>query len=168
MTAIPRIETERLLLRGQRLGDFDAFAALWASDRARYIGGPVDRQRAWTTFAADLGQWALRGFGMWSVEARAGGALCGWVGLYQPDHYRDPELGWTLLAEAEGRGIAAEAARAARGFARDLGIRRLVSFIDARNVPSIRLAERLGAAREFTGEGPRGPFHAYVHPEARP
>ena len=64
-----------------------------------------------------MANWALRGFGVWSVEPKGGGAWLGAVGLFQPDWYPEPELGWTLAPEAEGRGFAFEAARAARAWA---------------------------------------------------
>ena len=165
---IPRIETENLILRGQQSSDFDAYAGFWASDRASQFGydGPVDRAAAWDNFAADAGHWVLRGYGCWMVEDKASGAPTGWIGFYYPDRYEEPELGWQLFEEFEGKGIAYEAAQAARAYGqKHFNLTAPASFITADNTRSIRLAERLGATREDTRDHGNGPFHVYRHPK---
>jgi RimJ/RimL family protein N-acetyltransferase len=162
---IPVIETERLVLRAPRREDFEPFAAIFADERSRHMGGPVDKVGAWKMFAMGAAQWALSGFGVWSVADRATGAYCGDVGLLHPAHYPEVELGWTLVAEAEGRGIAFEAASAARDWAFGaLGLRTLVSYIDPDNARSIRLAERLGAVRDDAADRPEPGDLVYRHP----
>ena len=79
---IPRIETERLLLRAYRRADFDVFAACYATPRSGFIGGPIPCALAWRGLATHLGHWALRGFGFWAVAEKATGAFCGDVGLW--------------------------------------------------------------------------------------
>jgi RimJ/RimL family protein N-acetyltransferase len=129
------------------------------------MGGPVDRVGAWKMFAMGVAQWVLSGFGVWSVEDRATGAYCGDVGLLHPAHYPEIELGWTLVAEAEGRGIACEAAVAARDWAyATLGLKTLVSYIDPENARSIRLAERLGARPDASADRPEPGDLVYRHP----
>ena len=71
---IPTVTTDRLILRAYRNDDFDAFADFFASDRARFVGGPKDRRAAWGEFAGDIAGWILHGAGMWAVEDRAAGA----------------------------------------------------------------------------------------------
>ena len=61
MTAAPRIETDRLVLRPHRMEDFAAMAAFFASDAAGFVGGPMPAPRAWHRFAADVGSWDLWG-----------------------------------------------------------------------------------------------------------
>jgi RimJ/RimL family protein N-acetyltransferase len=146
---IPRLETGRLVLRAPQAADFEPYAAFFASDRAAWEDGPLARREAWAEFACGAGVWVLRGFGPFSLTCRATGGYLGEVGLYQPAHYPEPELGWILVADAEGRGLAEEAARAVRAWAyADLGLRTLVSYIARGNTRSIRLAERLGAVAE--------------------
>ncbi|WP_380056692.1 GNAT family N-acetyltransferase [Falsihalocynthiibacter sp. SS001] len=167
MITVPVIETEHLILREHRLSDFDATAEHWASERTRYTGGPHARGRAWECFSMDAGQWLLRGYGMWMLEDKASGKTAGFVGFYEPDRYDEPEIGWILFEEFEGKGLAYEAVVAAREFgAQNFGITAPCSFIDAENERSIALAERLGATREDTREGPRGPYYVYRHPAA--
>ncbi|MEM9138761.1 MAG: GNAT family N-acetyltransferase, partial [Pseudomonadota bacterium] len=77
------------------------------------------------------------------------GRYVGRVGLWFPDGWPEPEIGWSLTAEGEGRGIAHEAALAARAYAYDtLGWTTAISLISPDNVRSIALAERMGCTRE--------------------
>lgn len=145
MTAAPRLETERLVLRAHIMDDFPPFAAFFASDAARYVGGPLTEARCWHGFAGDVGAWELMGFGCWAVEEKATGAFAGQVGLNRPPHFPESEVGWILMTGFEGRGYATEAARAARTFAFDtLGWTTAVSYIDPANARSIAVARRLG------------------------
>jgi RimJ/RimL family protein N-acetyltransferase len=143
---IPSLETARLRLRAPEIGDFRHYAAFFGSERAVHERGPMDERAAWREFCASLACWSLRGFGAWSLTDRAGGAYLGEVGLFQPVEYPEPEIGWLVVPEAAGKGIAHEAALAVRAWAyRTLGLRTLVSYIAPANERSIRLAERLGA-----------------------
>lgn len=149
MIEIPVITTERLTLRAPRPADFEAFAAFFASERAELERGRRDRRGAWLEFATGSGQWVLYGHGAFSIEDRATGAYLGEAGVFREEHYPETELGWMVTAEAEGKGVAHEAALAVRGWAyATLGRRTLVSYINPGNARSIRLAERLGAARD--------------------
>jgi RimJ/RimL family protein N-acetyltransferase len=166
---IPVLTTERLVLRAPELGDFAPFAAHCASDRAVFEDGPLSRAQAWREFASAVGLWALRGYGAWSITDRASGAYLGEAGIFHPAHYPEPEIGWTVMAEAEGRGIAHEAAVAVRDWVYGtLGWTTLVSYIAEGNVRSIRLAERLGAWLEPEAAQPEGePCLVYRHPGPR-
>lgn len=149
MNAIPALSTTRLHLRPHTRADLDAHAAICADEEVmRYIGtgGPVGRDVAWRHLALYLGQWALRGYGMWAVELRAERRLIGTVGFLHPEGWPGCELAWTLARSAWGQGYAFEAAGAARAFGRDaLGIQQPISLIREANIRSVKLAERLGA-----------------------
>ena len=146
---IPSIETERLILRPLALGDFDALAAFYASDRARFIGGPATRQQAWGKFLSFLGTWALRGYGMFAIEEKGSRAFVGRIGHQWHQAVPEVEMAWSLIDGFEGRGYATEAGRAARDWAfRTHGIDASISLIAAENAPSLALARRLGCVRE--------------------
>jgi RimJ/RimL family protein N-acetyltransferase len=163
--AIPVIETERLRLRAPEIGDFPHYAAFLGSERAIHERGPMDERAAWREFCASLACWSLRGFGAWSVTERGGGAYLGEVGLFQPVEYAEPEIGWLVVPEAEGKGIAHEAALSVRQWAyRTLGLKTLVSYIAPANARSIRLAERLGAWLDREAPGPDAGDLVYRHP----
>ena len=147
---IPVLETERLHLRAFREGDLDRYAEFRASETlSRFIGGTNDRRGSWGRIAAYLGHWALRGYGHWAIEEKAGGRFIGYSGLWNPEGWPEPEVIWGLMADAHGRGFATEAARRVREFAyRNLGWRTAVSLIAPQNLPSQRVAQRLGAKHE--------------------
>lgn len=163
--AVPVLETERLRLRAPELSDFPAYAAFLASERARHERGPMDQRGAWREFCASLACWPLRGFGGWSVTSRDGGGYLGEVGLFQPIEYPEPEIGWMVVPEAEGRGIAHEAALAVRRWAYGtLGLPTVVSYIDPANARSTRLAERLGARLDREAPSMEPGVLVYRHP----
>ena len=161
----PCLETERLVLRPHTIEDFEPLAAMFASDHARFVGGPCDREKAWRIFAADVGQWALLGFGPWAIELRDSGEIIGQVALSRPLHFPERELGWLLWQQFEGRGYAYEAARRAHQFAFEiLGWETAVSYIDPDNHRSISLAKRLGAVHDPGAATPKGdPVLVYRH-----
>jgi RimJ/RimL family protein N-acetyltransferase len=144
MTAlVPTLTTDRLTLRMPRMADFGHRAAFYASDRSVWEGGPHDRATAWRIFASEVGQWPLMGYGPFSVEMD--GAYVGEVGIYHAADYPEPELGWFVLPEAEGRGVAAEAARAVMTWGRGaFGWDHIVNYIHPGNARSIALGLRLG------------------------
>jgi RimJ/RimL family protein N-acetyltransferase len=139
----PTLRTERLTLRTPILADFEHTADFYASDRSVWEGGPLTRVQAWRIFASDAGQWVLMGYGPFSVEMD--GTYAGEVGIYHAAEYPEPELGWFVVPGAEGKGVAAEAARAVMAWARrSFGWDRLISIIDPGNARSIALGLRLG------------------------
>ena len=164
---IPTLTTERLTLRGPRASDFDTVAAFFADGgRSDFFGGPLTRGNAWRWFAMSMGHWQIRGFGFWMVDLTATGRLCGMTGLWQPEGWPEPELGWVVFEGFEGQGIAQEAALAARAHAYGtLGWTTLTSNIMPGNTRSIALAERMGAWFERTIDNPLvGEELVYRHP----
>jgi RimJ/RimL family protein N-acetyltransferase len=148
---IPRLETERLILRELREDDVHPlFELMQDPDVVRYIG---DRRiptqpECWRAIATWIGHWALRGYGLWAVEERASGAFIGRIGLINPLGWPGPELGWTLAKPWWGHGYATEAAARALAWGfEEHGFPELISLIDPDNAASIRVAERLGERR---------------------
>ncbi|WP_204115584.1 GNAT family N-acetyltransferase [Shimia biformata] len=163
---IPVIETDRLILRGPKESDFEAFNAFGESERAKHIGGPYPRFRNWGGFLTTFGHWALRGYGMWMLEDKATGTPAGRVGMIYHESWDEPELGWQVYDGYEGKGIAFEAATAARDYAaRHFGLDGVVSYIDPANTRSVALAKRLGAAFEREGTVLGHSCHVYRHPK---
>ncbi|HEX4010092.1 MAG TPA: GNAT family N-acetyltransferase [Solirubrobacteraceae bacterium] len=147
---VPELETERTIMRGFRQSDLDAWATMAADgDAMRFVGGAGTRVEAWRSMAAHTGHWVLRGFGTWAVVHRDDGRLLGRVGLWEPEGWPAIEVGWVLARPAWGHGFAQESARAAMAWGfRELALERLISLIDAENVRSIRVAQRLGMAHD--------------------
>jgi len=170
MSQVPRLRTERLILRGFETRDFETYAAMVADPEvARYLGDgqPLARADAWRQLAMLAGHWALRGFGLWAVEERATGAFVGRVGCFEPEGWPGFEVAYTLVRSAWGRGYAREAAAASLGFARDvLGRDRVISIIRPANIASICVAQALGARPDGTVEFYGSPADIYRYPSA--
>lgn len=161
----PILDTPRLRLRPHSLHDFAPIAALYQTERSRFIGGPMKADAAWRGFMDAIGQWPILGCGGWGIEIRGNGAYVGQIAVIQPIEFPEPELGWLLFAGYEGRGFAYEAARRAKAFAfENIKVASLVSYIDPANARSIHLAERLGATLEPDAATPNGaPTLVYRH-----
>lgn len=164
----PTLTTNRLTLRSATRGDFTRYATILAEPRMAYIGGPYGPGDAWSEFNKAIASWHLNGFGGWMITNRFNGDLLGEVAITQTHRYPEPELGWTLAANAEGQGYGFEAAAAARDwYWANMGGGTLVSYIDPANARSAALALRLGAhhdraAAQPLGEAP-GETNVYRH-----
>ena len=154
---IPRLETDRLILRRRTIEDFPAYAAMWADPRVvrHFSTGPLNEEDAWTKFARMEGYWRLAGYGFWLVEEKASGALIGEVGAADfkraiiPPLAGKPEFGWVLSGDAHGKGYAREAVAAALQWAEAKFPGATFScIIDPSNEPSIRVAEHFGFRKE--------------------
>jgi len=162
---VPRLETDRLVLRGWRRADVERCQrVLNDPDVMRFMGaGPAYRAkrvlaRAVSSFCAveaarDLARrsdhWREHGWGDWALELKRSGELIGRAGFERlPDwtaDEADAELGWLLARDAWGQGLATEAARAMLDFGfTNLPLSRLVSIAFPDNQRSIRVMERVG------------------------
>jgi RimJ/RimL family protein N-acetyltransferase len=161
---VPVIETARLRLRGHRLDDFSACAAMWADPEVtRHIGGkPFSAEEVWAKLLRYVGHWTLLGYGYWVIVDKATGAFAGELGF--ADFKRDiepsiegmPELGWALVGRAHGKGYATEAVRAAIAWAEPrFSPAQTVCLIRPENRASIRVAEKCGY-REWRRAGYKG------------
>lgn len=166
MTLIPTLETDRLIMRAPEMQDFDAYAEFLTTERSHMVGGPLDRTDAWLRFAAIAGHWSLYGYGRWVLDVKDGDANIGFVGLLNPEGWPEPEIGWTVFANGEGKGYAFEAAKAARDYVYNtLGWDRVVSLIDPKNTRSLALGERMGLTHDYDHDHPKfGTLSVYVHP----
>ena len=150
MGSCPTIETERLTMRAFRHGDLDAYFALFSTPQVRsslYIPESFDPEQAWAQMALFLGQWELRGVGLWALEEKETGRLVGRAGLYCPERPDWPglEVGWALHPDVWGLGYATEAgARAVEYGFGEAGEERLFSCILPENERSQAVARRLG------------------------
>lgn len=159
------LQTERLLLRRPEAADAPAFEeAVGDAEVMQYIGDglPHGPEHAARWMEIDRQRWEADGFGRFVVLRRDSGAVVGRIGLsvWDPEDWAQTtraetgeraeiELGWTLVRPAWGNGYATEAAAAVRDWAlHELGFERLISLIQAENVQSKRVAERLGESYE--------------------
>ena len=142
--------TSRLRFREMTDDDLGAVAeVLGAPDPAR----PGRRQRT----HADAEHWMAwnrrnyveHGFGLWVIETPTG-AFVGDCGLTVQDVEGEPcvEVGYHVHLALRGQGLATEAAEAVRDTARDAGVSHLVAIIRPENLPSQRVAQKIGLSLE--------------------
>jgi RimJ/RimL family protein N-acetyltransferase len=165
----PTLETKRLILRGPKASDADAFVAAYAEDRMKFAGGPKGTRDAWDFFGTEIGHWVMRGYGMFVMTSKDSDTPMGIVGHWHPKTWPEREVGWVLFSDAhEGKGHVTEAARACVDYAwRVLKWDTIVSYIDPQNARSIRVADRLGASMDPDAPQPKPqtPCLVYRHPK---
>lgn len=169
LTNAPRLDTERLILRGPEKSDAPAIMGfLMDSERSAGFGHIPGRGDAWRWFAMLVGHWHWHGYGYFVIEDRETGAPAGISGVWNPETWPEPELGWVVFDGYEGRGIAFEAATRVRTYAyTDLGMTTLTSNIVPSNARSKALATRLGAVYERTYHNENmGEDELWRHPSA--
>ena len=165
---VPEIRTERLILRAPRMADMDGFGAFLATDRARFVGGPVsDRPLIIRAFGHVAGLWLLRGYSWFVAEKKSvPGEGIGFFGLWFPTGWPEPEMCWSLWhGSDEGQGMATEAVRAVLPWSFEAtGLGSFMSVVDAANHASRRVAQEVGAsvdaAATLAANSPGSPFYS--------
>jgi len=149
-----RGETERMTLRPYSLDDYDAFHDLHGRDDvARYL--------PWVTRDADASRAALirhqkvalakddDGITLAGFDKETGRLVGEFVLFLRSVEHRGGEVGYVVHPDFQGRGLAMEGARAMLQIGFDtMHMHRVVARIDARNVASAAVLERLGMRRE--------------------
>lgn len=146
------LTTEHLRLRPIERGDLDVLATLYADPRVmRFSLGLLDREQTRVKLDRILESMASRGWDSFVIELLDDDRFVGIVGLAPQtvDGVEEIELGYRLMPEFWGRGLATEAACACRDYAfKTLGMPRIISIIEAANSGSIRVAEKVGLCFE--------------------
>ncbi|MEO3794774.1 GNAT family N-acetyltransferase [Nonomuraea sp. B10E15] len=144
--------TQRLSFREMTGEDLDDMAALLGDPEVmRYYPRPKTREEASGWIEGNQRLYRKYGHGLWLITLRDIGEFVGNCGLTPQDvegtvHI---EIGYLVRAELQGNGYATEAAAACRDYARDvLHLDKLIAIINPDNVPSQRVAEKLGLSLE--------------------
>lgn len=161
MSAPHELRTARLVLRRWTAADRAPFAAMNADPKVmEHFPAPLTPEQSDAMVDRIEAGFDERGFGRWALEHE--GRFVGFAGLgdlaFDPPFEHRFEVGWRLAADAWGRGLATEAARAALadGFTR-VGLPEVVSFTAATNVRSERVMQRLGMRPDGTFDHPNVP-----------
>lgn len=148
-----RLETERLVLRSYRTDDYAELHRMFSDGRmyAYSHRGPMRGEESWSQLLRQIGHWSALGYGVFAIEEKATGALVGETGFCDfrrglgPCFDRSPEATWSILPEAQRRGLAGEAAAAAADWLdRQRRFARSVCLIHERNLASLKIAAALG------------------------
>ncbi len=159
---IPRLETDRLILRPHTLADFEDSAAMWADPAvvALISGVPSTAAESWSRLLRYIGHWQALGYGYWVLESKVDGAFVGEAGL--ADYHRDtkpsvhgkPEAGWVLKTTAQGQGLATEAVAAVMDWADQVLASEFpmaCAIFDPAHAGSVRVAEKVGFGNPAMG-----------------
>lgn len=145
------IETDRLILRPYREDDREAFAALNADPRVgAWLAGTLDRAASDAMMDRINAHIAEHGFGLWGAERKADRRLIGFIGLAVVKADALPigpaiEMGWRLVPEAWGQGLASEGAAAALAWAfANLDAPEIVAFTADTNLASQGVMRKIG------------------------
>ena len=147
------IETERLRLRDWEDKDLLPFQKMNANPQVRryfpsllsYRRSEIDMQRMDDILKE-------KGVGLFAVELKETGEWLGFIGVnYIPKCSKYPfkelpfyEIGWRLIPEVWGNGIATEGAKAVIKYAKEKGITEIYSFTSENNLPSRKVMEKIG------------------------
>ena len=133
------IRTARLTLTPVGGADREDLRAIKADPRvfAIMLGGVRGATETDAELAADVAAWGRNGFGLWAIRETGRSTFVGITGLeYRPDG-RGIALRFALWPEAQGRGLAREAAYAALRFGHDnAGLARIVAVARESNFSS--------------------------------
>ncbi len=146
------IETPRLFLRHFTLDDVDVLAeVLCDHDNMRFFPNRFERKDAEEWIQKNMRRYTEDGVGGWALVVKPDNKFAGYCGLVRReiDGAKEIEVAYGLARQAQGQGIATEAARACMNYAfNTLGEERIMSLIRPENLPSRRVAERNGMAVE--------------------
>ena len=147
-----RLRTTRLAFREMTDGDLDAMAGLLGDPRVMiYYKRPKTREEAQRWIGWNKTSYREHGFGLWVLETHDGRFVgdCG-LTMQEVEGHQEVEVGYHVCVERQNQGFATEAATAVRTFAAEHGVQRLVAIIHPENVPSRRVAEKIGLRYEKT------------------
>lgn len=160
--ALPRLETERLILRAWCDADIDAFAAMNAdAEVMRFFPGLMTAEDSRKSAMGLQDRFARHGLAPHAVAEKSSGEFLGFVGLSRVE-FEAPvkgcvEIGWRLVRRSWGQGYAREAAlEALRWGFEEVGLAEIVAFAPTINRPSIAVMKSIGMRRDSDGD--------FIHP----
>lgn len=154
---IPRwsLRTARLVLTPVGGADLPDLAAIKADPRvfAVMLGGVRSLVQTQEELARDVIAWGAEGFGIWAVREAESGKFVGITGLERRPDGRGVALRFALWPEAQGRGLAREAAGAALRYGHEeAGLTRIVAVARAGNFASRMVLGGIGMTPAYTFE----------------
>ena len=163
--------TRRLRFREMGDADLGRMAGLLGDPEVmRYYPAPRTRDEALDWIRWNQRNYAEHGYGLWIVETHDG-AFVGDCGLtWQPlDGARVLEVGYHVVPDQQGRGLASEAARACLELARGpIGEQRVVAIVHPDNAASRRVATKIGLDHHRYAEVRGVPVVVHEHAQPSP
>jgi len=159
------IVTERLGLRNWRESDLRPYIEMnQDADVMRFFPYPMTSEQTEASFGSLKKHYEDHGYTFFAVDLLEENSFIGFIGLVNTkfeSHFTPcVEIGWRLMKEYWGRGLATEGARACINYAFDvLGLDSVYSFTPMSNLPSERVMQKIGMHRVGTFFHPMIPGH---------
>ncbi len=146
------LETERLYLRQFQETDVLPLHTIFSdAETMEYYPAPFTYEQTQTWIKRNQERYLNDGFGLWAICLKETNELIGDCGLVKQDLDGDieVEIGYHVSKTYWRKGYASEAAKECKEYGfNHLKLKKLISIIDPRNVPSIRVAEKIGFTKE--------------------
>ncbi len=160
------IETERTALRSFTMADVADLAPIFADPGVmRFsVNGPMDIKATEKAIAKYINSYQENHFGLWAAIHKDDAILMGYCGLIKQEIEGEKfiELGYRLARSSWGRGLATEMAKAVCEYAfKSLSLSEVIAIIEADNLLSIRVAEKVGMQFAHESVFHRIPVHIY-------
>ncbi len=144
-----RLNTDRLELRKLTIQDADFILKLVNTEGwLQYIGdrnvhNELDAENFIQTWALD--RYKTFGYGPFIIQLKSTDEIVGICGLFKRDHLEYPDLGFALLPDFYGQGLAQEASKLVIKYAFEkLQLPKIYAITAANNTSSTKLLHKLG------------------------
>jgi [ribosomal protein S5]-alanine N-acetyltransferase len=145
---IEAFETDRMIAKRITKSDFEDLVIMHQDEEAMAtLGGMRSVEETRENLEWNLKQWQDNGFGLWIFRSKITGQLIGRGGIRRVPirDVEEIELGFALMPEYWGQGLATEMAKASTEVAFEkLRLRSLVSFTLTTNLASQHVIEKTG------------------------
>lgn len=146
------LKTERLYLRQYRDEDIHSLHSIFSdTETMEYYPAPFSFEQTRNWIKRNQERYQEDGYGLWGICLKETNELIGDCGLViqKMDGRTEVEIGYHINKKYWSKGFASEAAKGCKEYGfYQLGLNKLISIIDPRNIPSIRVAEKIGFTKE--------------------
>lgn len=141
-------KNERFMLREAVLEDISELKHIYDNaETVKYIPGMGDEASEKDKLLSYIRyMYGYYGYGLWVMQDNVTGTLIGRAGIEhrELDGERCYELAYLVREEYRRKGYGYQAARMVLEFAQKYGIKQIITYIHEKNIPSVRLSEKLG------------------------
>lgn len=159
------LTTERCVVRETTVADVEDFYRIYEDPSiSRYMEDLYEDPEEERAYARDYIDkvYSFYGFGIWTVlkknardsemasnERPWRDEVIGRAGLCYREGYEDPELGFMIGADYQGKGLATEVCSAILRYGHEeLGFERILAFVQPENLASARVCDKISMKRE--------------------
>ena len=139
------LETKRWIIQHFTCADIHMWASIEADPLVRkFVDGKcLSREEAGHYVKMNMDSYVENGFGRFAVRSKTSKRLIGMCGFMRQDEEID--FGYRYSAETWGKGIGYEAAKQVLDYGLEhLNLKKICAGVAVKNIPSIKILEKLG------------------------